>query len=126
MTSIYSTTISNSTFPNGSTTLPEGVGATTETTMPLVEKFTAMQGQTLENVTALSQHWSNFVNVRALENIKLSRQLTECKSPVDFHTALADYWKTAASHYQTGFMQAAAVIKTETDADEGAERQSRH
>ena len=126
MTSIHPSTTGNSTFPNGSTELPEGIDAAIEATKPLVEKFTAMQGQTLENVTAFSQHWSNFVNVRAQENIKLSRQLTECKSPVDFHAALADYWRTAASHYHTGFMQAAAVIKTETDADEGAERQSRH
>ena len=126
MTSIYPSTTSNSTFPNGSTELPEGIGAAIEATKPLVEKFTAMQGQTLENVTALSQHWSNFVNVRAQENMNLSRQLTECKSPVDFHTALADYWKAAASHYQTGFMQAATVIKTETAAHETTQRQSRH
>ena len=126
MTTIHHSKTGDSTFPNGFTELPEGIDAAIEATKPLVEKFTTMQGQTLENVTQLSQHWSNFVNVRAQENIELSRQLTECKSPADFHTALAEYWKTAASHYQTGFMQAATVIKTETAAHETAQRQSRH
>ena len=107
MANIHSSKTSNSAFTNAPTEMPVGIGAAIEATKPLVEKFTAMQGQTLENVTALGQHWGNFVNARAQENIKLSKQLTECKTPVEFHAALADYWHTAASHYRAGLMQAA-------------------
>ena len=108
MAKIHSTKTSNSVFPNGTTEMPAGIGAAIKVTKPLVAKFAAMHGKTLENATALSQHWSDFVNVLTEENLKLSKQLTECTTPLDLHLAFAKYWKTAASHYHAGFTQMAA------------------
>ena len=122
MVSIKPTT-GNSAYLDGPAEMPAGIGASIEATRPVVETITAMQSQALDNVAALSLHWSNFVSARTQENIKLSKQLTECKLPEDFHAAVSDYWKTATTHYQTTMMNAtAAVMKTKTADDEAVDR----
>ena len=116
-------TTGSATYPNGPAEVPAGIDPAIAVTRPVVETITAMQGQALDNVAALSLHWSNFVSARTQENIKLSKQLTECKLPEDFHAVVSDYWKTATTHYQTTMMNAtAAVMRTKTADDEAVDR----
>jgi hypothetical protein len=100
----------NGTTP-ASAAMPLSDGATPKA--QLVAQTTVF-GRTLDGVASHSLHWNTFMTARVQENIKLSKRLSEVRSPLEVHAAFADYWQVATAHFQSAVAKSFDEVKSGT------------
>jgi hypothetical protein len=90
---------------------PFGFDAMMQTQRPALAAMVEMNGRLYESITAVNKEWATFVNQCLKEDLAVSQQLAQCRSPQDFYQVYAQLLQNAWAQYQSGLEQMTKLSK---------------